>query len=579
MKHVAFAAVQDGRPGWLVGHHPREVVEARRLAEVLPALATMQAAAGQGRWAAGFVTYEAAAGLDGCLAVGAPGRLPLLQFGLFDELEFAPELAHADGAADLAPWQMGTSHEEYHAAIARIKDLIAAGDTYQVNYTVRLDSRLSGEPLALFGRLAAAQESPYAAFIDGDEFAICSASPELFFQLDGQRILSRPMKGTAARGLWVEQDRQMRQRLAGSAKDRAENLMILDMVRNDIGRIAELGSVRVPGLFQIEQYPTVFQMTSTAEGRTAASLPELFAALFPCASITGAPKVRTMQIIRELEPRPRGVYCGAIGYIGPGRTARFSVAIRTAVVDKSTGAVEYGVGGGIVWDSLADSEYQECLTKAALLGHRMPPFELLETLRFEPSTGYFLLDGHLRRLAESASYFGWSVNLADVTASLDKLAAGLSGRSRIRLRVDRSGRCTTEASPLPPADPVRPWRLRLARSPIATDDVFLYHKTTHRQMYDRAAADRGDADDVLLWNDRGQVTETLIANIIAELDGRLVTPPVSCGLLGGVMRAHLLASGQVAERPIALADLARCTRLFIINSVRGRLPAVVEGAH
>jgi para-aminobenzoate synthetase/4-amino-4-deoxychorismate lyase len=249
------------------------------------------------------------------------------------------------------------------------------------------------------------------------------------------------------------------------------------------------------------------------------------------------------------------------------------------VVDKSTGAVEYGVGGGIVWDSLADSEYQECLTKAALLGHRMPPFELLETLRFEPSTGYFLLDGHLRRLAESASYFGWSVNLADVTASLDKLAAGLSGRSRIRLRVDRSGRCTTEASPLPPADPVRPWRLRLARSPIATDDVFLYHKTKHRQMYDRAAADRGDADDVLLWNDRGQVTETLIANIIAELDGRLVTPPVSCGLLGGVMRAHLLASGQVAERPIALADLARCTRLFIINSVRGRLPAVVEGAH
>lgn len=576
MNQAVFAAVRNGRAGWLVAGRPREVIEARRAAEVLPALTAVQAAAQRGQWAAGFVSYEAAGGLENCLQTHPSARLPLLRFGIFDELEFTEELPGALGPAELAPWTMGTSPQEYDAAIARIKLLIAAGDTYQVNYTVRLNSRLSGTPLALFARLAAAQESPYAAFLDCDDYAICSASPELFFQLDGTRIISRPMKGTAARGLWFDQDRQMREWLAGSAKDRAENLMILDMVRNDIGRIADLGSVSVSGLFDIEQYPTVFQMTSTVEGRTTATLPEIFTGLFPCASITGAPKVRTMQIIRELEPRPRGVYCGAIGYVGPGPTARFNVAIRTAVVDKSDGSVEYGVGGGIVWDSQPHGEYQECLAKAALLGHRRPDFELLETLLFEPETGYYLLEGHLRRLEESARYFNWRVDRVKVAAALEQAAANLSQRSRVRLRVNRAGQCVIETSLQPASDPARPWRLRLARAPIQTQDVFLYHKTTQRQVYERAAADRGDVDDVLLWNEQGEVTETLIANVVAELDGRLITPPVACGLLPGVMRAHLLACGEIAECPLSLADLDRCKRLFIINSVRGQLPAVVE---
>jgi para-aminobenzoate synthetase / 4-amino-4-deoxychorismate lyase len=363
--------------------------------------------------------------------------------------------------------------------------------------------------------------------------------------------------------------------LAESTKDRAENLMILDMVRNDIGRIAELGSVRVPELFQIERYPTVYQMTSTVEGRTGASLGQIFAGLFPCASITGAPKVRTMQIIRELEPAPRGVYCGAIGYVAPGPRVRFNVAIRTAVVDKADGSVEYGVGGGIVWDSGPKSEYEECLAKARVLTHRRPEVELLETLLFEPQTGYVLLEGHLARLAESAEYFGFAYDPSAVTGALNNFAAGLCAPSRVRLRLDPSGCCTLEAAAAPKADAQRAWRLRLAPHPVDSGDVFLYHKTTNRLVYERAALDRGDADDVLLWNQRGEVTETLIANVVAELDGRLVTPPIECGLLPGVMRAELLAKGIIAEKVIRVPDLSRCAALFVINSVRGRLAAKV----
>ena len=574
LRFVAFAAPAPGE-GWLCGQDPLEVIEARRPEQVLPALARAQQAADAGHWAAGFVTYEAAAGLDGHLAVRDDSPLPLLRLGVFERLEPRASLGEPAGEFELSEWQSPTPYGPYAAAIARIKDLIAAGDTYQVNYTIRLLSRFRGEPRALMARLIAAQPSPHAAFIDGDDWAVCSASPELFFELDGELLASRPMKGTAARGLWPADDRRLRQELAESRKDRAENLMILDMVRNDLGRVARFGSVRVSRPFEIEPYPTLYQMTSTVEAQTPASLPEIFRALFPCASITGAPKVRTMQIIRELEDSPRGLYTGAIGYIGPGRRARFNVAIRTVVIHKPSGRAEYGVGGGIVWDSRAESEYAECRTKAGILASPPPRFELLETLRFEPASGFFLLQEHLERLAASGERFGFAVDAQRVRAALAERTAGLGGPSRVRLLVNRAGDCRVEVHPLPP-ELGRPWRLRLAREPISPQDVFLYHKTTHRAVYERAARNRGDCDDVLLWNPRREATETTIANLVVELGGRLVTPPVECGLLPGVMREHLLRTGQVVEQVVRLEDLPRCTKLFAVNSLRRWLPAAVE---
>jgi para-aminobenzoate synthetase/4-amino-4-deoxychorismate lyase len=345
--------------------------------------------------------------------------------------------------------------------------------------------------------------------------------------------------------------------------------MIADMVRNDLGRVAQPGSVEVQQPFAIEKYPTVFQMTSTVRCRSDAGLAEMMRATFPCASVTGAPKVRTMQIIRELEDTPRGVYTGAVGFWGPGRRGRFNVAIRTAVVDKARGSAEYGVGGGIVWDSDPAGEYAECQAKAALLADRRPAFELLETLRYEPAGGYVLLEEHLARLGRSAEYFDFAMNPQAVRARLMELAATLAAPSRVRLRVERRGTVSLEAAPAPPWCPPRPWRVRLARSPVCSDDVFLYHKTTHRRVYEEAFALRDGCDDVLLWNDRRELTETTLANIVLELDGRRVTPPVASGLLGGVFRADLLRRGEVVEQVCSLEDLARCGRIWAVNSVRG----------
>ena len=568
---------EDG-PVWWRFRSPSAVVQARAAEEAPAALAeAAKAVDGGGLAAVGFLTYEASPGFDQALVCRPAGPLPAVWFGLYERAE---PLAVLPVAAPSRPepltWEPNVGYEEYRQAIRRVKAYIATGDTYQVNYTLRLRAPFAGDPAALFAALWQAQRAEYCAYVHIGDHVICSASPELFFRLHGETVLSRPMKGTAPRGRTLEEDEENARALAASEKDRAENVMIVDMIRNDLGRIARVGSVRVPRLFTVERYDTLFQMTSDVEAEVAVGFPELMGALFPCASITGAPKVRTMEIIRELEPDPRGIYTGCIGYLLPGRRARFSVAIRTVHVDLDAGRAEYGTGGGIVWDSTEEGEYEECHTKALILLQQKPEFQLLETLLWEPDKGYALLERHLSRLAASARYFGFALDPDSVRRRLAAVAQGFGdGPQRVRLLVGRAGEVSVEAAPLPPpAD--RPWRVGVAKRPVDPKDRFLYHKTTHRAIYEQAKADFPNHDDVLLWNPQGEATESTIANLVVRLGGELVTPPVSCGLLPGTLRAELLNTGQVRERVVTLTELAAAEEVWLVNSVRGWIRVQVD---
>jgi para-aminobenzoate synthetase/4-amino-4-deoxychorismate lyase len=387
----------------------------------------------------------------------------------------------------------------------------------------------------------------------------------LFFRLDGQRVVARPMKGTRPRGRWLDEDEAIRADLVASEKDRAENVMIVDLLRNDLGRIARGGTVRAPRLFDVERYETVWQMTSTVEAETEASLPALFAGLFPCGSVTGAPKIKTMEIIRDLETGPRGVYCGAVGWYGPGRRGAFNVPIRTVAIDQRAGRATYRVGSGVTWDSAPSAEYDECIDKAAVLRAERPAFQLLETLLYEGGA-YFLKDRHLERLTASARYFGFAVDTGRVEDALSRAAAEFGpGPTRVRLLVGRDGAVTIEAAP---AGAPRVFRLGLADAPIDSRDVFLQHKTTHRAVYERARVGRADCDDVVLFNERGEVTEATIGNVAVCLGGLWVTPPRACGLLPGTYRDFLVARGELVERVVPVEELRAAVGVALLNSVR-----------
>jgi para-aminobenzoate synthetase/4-amino-4-deoxychorismate lyase len=595
---VDFALIRNPETGgWLRCRRPVEVVSAFAVDDVLPVLARIDDATGQrGLFAVGFVTFEAAPAFDGAYRVHQPiDGMPLLHFGLFEEVnqEPAPRFENL-GSSAVGELSASQSEEEYHRSVDRVRELIARGDTYQVNHTFRLRASFEGDPRALFLDLVRSQPSSFAAYLDMGGRVICSASPELFFRLDGESLVCRPMKGTADRGWDSESDREFESRLEGSPKDRAENAMIVDMVRNDLGRVARVGSVDVTSSFDIERHPTVFQMTSTVEAKTAAPVSEVIAALFPFASVTGAPKIRTMELINKLESDPRGVYTGAIGVIGPGRQARFSVAIRTAVVDREAGRVEYGVGSGVVWDSRADDEYRECVLKARVLSRPDPDFDLLETMLSDPDSGFSLLDRHLDRMAGAAEFFGRRFDLEGVLERLRtvpgtelrsysdeiKILSDVAENSvtpylappsplRVRLLLAADGSIRIETMPIAIDPKPVPVRVGLAAAPVVAKNPFLHFKTTHRQVYETARLSRPDCDDVLLWNDRGEVTESTIANLVARIGGEMVTPPVKCGLLAGTFRAELLERGEITERVITVDEIPKAEALYLINSVQG----------
>ncbi|MBO1347946.1 MAG: aminodeoxychorismate synthase component I [Hormoscilla sp. GUM202] len=562
---------------WLRFRSPEMVVRADRLSEVVPKFAEVNARIRDRKlYGAGFISYEAAPAFEESLHTHSLDSFPLLWFGLYQKPEVI-QLPEAYGNYHLN-WYPSVSREAYDRALATIKEQIARGETYQVNYTLRLHAPFAGNPYSLFLKLARSQQANYAAYVETDRFAICSASPELFFRLSGKELTCRPMKGTAARGLTLAEDNMMAEWLGNSEKNRAENVMIVDMIRNDMGRVAEIGSVRVPSLFDVERYPTLWQMTSTVTAIANASMDEIVAALFPCASITGAPKSRTMEIIRDLETTPRRIYTGCIGFISPQRQAQFNVAIRTVLIDKQAGQAEYGVGSGIVWDSVNTEEYVECQMKAQVLTKNYPPFSLLETLLWTPDTGYFLLSYHLQRLQDSAIYFSISLDIEKVQYRLDQLATSLPHKPhKVRLLVAQDSEITCKATTLNATN--KPVRLSLAAGPVDATNPFLYHKTTNRQLYEQFRSAGIDSDDVLLYNEQGEITETCIGNIIVQMQGELLTPPVKCGLLPGTFRAHLLARGKVTEQTIALEDLPRCDRIHVVNSVRKWCSAILNNSH
>ena len=546
---------------------PVEEVVAATADEVRPALSAVERAVDQGLHAAGFVCYEAAAGLDPVFTSHPASALPLVYFGLFAERTSVAAPSAGLGTYELDEWRPSVSREEYEAAIERIRAYIAAGDTYQVNYTLRLHSRFRGDPQALYRDMGQGQESALCAYFDLGRHVLISASPELFFRLRDGHCTVRPMKGTRPRGRFAAEDQQRADDLQHSAKDRAENVMVTDMLRNDLGRISQVGSVAVPALWSVERYPTVWQLTSTVESQLKSSvgLADIFAALFPCGSVTGAPKVRTMEIIAELECAPRGIYTGCMGYVSPGPEVCFNVAIRTAHLDREQERLEFGVGGGIVWQSSAAEEYAECLVKAEVLRARpQPSFELLETLLYEDGA-YFLLERHLERLAQSAAYWGFGYADDCVRAQLQDAAKAMEGRCRVRLLLDRNGAVCVQRQALAPP---RRLRVALAAEPVDSADSLLYHKTTHRAMYDQQLAARPDCDDVVLYNERGELTECCIGNLVLERDGVRYTPPVEAGLLAGTFRAELLAQGELKERTLLVGDLAEADALYLINSVR-----------
>jgi para-aminobenzoate synthetase/4-amino-4-deoxychorismate lyase len=552
---------------WLFFSNPHQIISAQKLEEVLPALQEIEKMIAVNNWyGAGFVSYEAASAFDSALQTHPGTEFPYVWFGLYSEPQIVT-LPEPKAPKQFLEWLPTIDRESYDTAVAKIKHYIANGKTYQVNYSMRLQTDFTGRAWDLFLHLVQNQNK-HAAYITTDQYVICSASPELFFQLDGNTITCCPMKGTTKRGRTTIEDNEQSQGLKTSEKNRAENVMIVDMIRNDLGKIAEVGSVSVPRLFKTERYPTLWQMTSTVTAKTNASLTEIFGALFPSGSITGAPKVSTMKIISELENTPRKIYTGTIGYISPQRKASFNVAIRTLLIDKKSRRAEYGIGGGIVWDSSSADEYAEAKLKAQVLTQPPPSFSLLETMFWEQGEGFFLREKHIARMLDSAAYFDIPILPEKLEEYLDQISSGFFESRRVRVLVDQEGIFSYESSLFEISDDSGTLNVCLAKEPVDSNNVFLFHKTTQREVYASARRGLEEWDDVLLYNELGELTEFTIGNLVVELNGQWLTPPISCGVLAGTFRAHLVETGQVLERKITIDRLRKCAKIFRVNSIR-----------
>ena len=564
---------------WLKLDQPASILVAATPADVRQCLIDAEYAAKQGAYVAGFVTYEASSAFGLPLPITPSGPLPAACFGVFpknqvkaggEELLATPNNSVLDELTQ--SWSATLKQQDYIKKIHSIKEHIAAGDTYQLNFTFRLRTPFSGSSLSLFTQLVSAQRGEWSAYLDLGHYAICSASPELFFLKNNSHLTCRPMKGTMPRLPIAQADIAQAERLKTSTKNQSENVMIVDLMRNDVGRVAKTGTVLVDSLFDVEQYPQQWQMTSTISadiGET--SLVDIFSALFPSGSVTGAPKYRSMEIIDELEDSPRGIYTGAIGLIDPHGHAHFNVAIRTILVDRINQIAEFGVGSGIVWESSEKDEYDECQIKAAIVTEQAPTFELLETMKWEPVQGFVLLERHLTRLQESAKYFGFDCDVSKIHETLEQSVINQTTDAKVRLLIQQNGQTRCEVKDFQ-AEPNKHYRATLASTPVSCSNIFLYHKTTNRTVYNRER-EQPDSDTVILWNENGEITEATDANIVAEIDGKLVTPPVSCGLLAGTFRAELLAHGEIIEQRLSRKDLLGAKRIWLINSLRGWMVA------
>lgn len=561
--------------------HPLGAVEAWRIDDVAPALDALDAARARGLHAVGFLAYELGLALEPHLHPLLPSSrdVPLLSFGLFEtprELnaqEFAELLT---GDARLDAMTPDWTPDAYGARFDDVRALIAAGDVYQINLTFPMRGRLEGAAGALFGILQQRAGARYGALLALKDRHILSLSPELFIESDGQTLHARPMKGTSPRAARPQDDAALAAALARDEKTRAENMMIVDLLRNDLARVATTGGVRVTSLFDIETYPTLHQMTSSIEAQLApgVTLHETLKAVFPCGSVTGAPKIRAMEIIHALEDTPRGVYCGAVGHLGPGGALRLNVAIRTLTV-MGNGDATFGIGSGLVYDSDVQAEYAECLLKARILDARDARPALFETLRLEQQNGYIHRALHLERLSASAHRLDYPCNIDALDAALDTAArTSRIPLARVRLVLADDGVITTDVRPF---DDTRdgPLRLMLSPHPVSSTDPLLYHKTTARDFYDgeRARLAGRGCEEVLFVNERGALTEGSFTNLFVQRDGVLLTPAVACGLLPGVLRRHLIDTGTAREAVLTPRDLENAEALYVGNALRGLVPA------
>lgn len=574
--------------GALLFSQPKAVLIARTVEQVRGALEAADAARAAGKYVAGVIAYEAAAAFEPRMAaaIGPLPAEPLIWLGVFDR----PQRLGRDGIMALLDDAMGGTartsalamgtwpldQASYAAKIAEIKSYLNSGDIYQLNYTFPVPVRLTGDPLALYCRLRASQPVGHGAYIDTGAHKILSSSPELFVYGEDGRLTARPMKGTAPRGADLANDEATAARLAADPKSRAENLMIADLLRNDLSRVAATGSVRTPRLFEIERYRGVLQMTSTVTADLPGNwtLAELLGALFPCGSVTGAPKIRAMELIGASEHAPRGVYTGAIGWAGP-RVLRLSVAIRTVVLN-SEGEGRFGVGSGIVADSDAKAEYEECRLKAAFLAGEVPDFALLETLLFTPAAGLRHFDRHLARMSRAARYFGFVFDERALRDAADSVTFERSTPARIRLMLAASGAVSAMASPHGAES--RPAPVKLAFAPTALDsrDPFVRHKTTHRHHYEAPLAEAKAAcgtDEVIFLNESGEVTEGARHSLFVARGDELLTPSAACGLLPGILREILLEEGRARECRLTPDDIKAADALHVGNAVRGLRPA------
>lgn len=571
--------------------NPREIFVARTPQEAGAVLeAADRARRETGGTLAGYISYEAGLALEPRLMQLAQARTgaagPLVWLALFDAAETIPaaqvprwlEEHSAEGhAPSIGPMQPQISTGAYIAAFDRLQEAIRAGDIYQANFTMQLAGSTRGDPLALYAAIRPAAKAGYGGMIFDGSHWLLSFSPELFFTLHGRAARVKPMKGTRPRGRTPQEDQALATELAASVKDRAENLMIVDLMRNDLSRVAVAGSVKVEDPFAIETYPTVHQMVSTvrAELQRDKGAMDMIRALFPCGSITGAPKIRAMELIDETERDVRGPYCGAIGWIAGNGDAAFNVAIRTIRLtpeENGRGTAVMGVGGAIVADSKAMSEWRECLIKADFVRQAAAGFDLIETMRFDPEEGIPYLELHLERLKASAAELGFAFDRHAARNQIQALCFELDKPARLRLLLARGGSTTLQSAALPPAstDPVR---CALVPIPVTSGDWRLRHKSSDRAFYEMAlgVAKEANAAEALLIRDDGLLTEGSFTNIFVERDGILLTPPLELGLLPGVLRRALIEEGRAREAELRVADLAE--GFYLGNALRGLMKA------
>lgn len=546
---------------------PIQIIQTSKLAEIEQCLHQIEAAIEDGYYAAGYLSYEVTYAFLNRQIEPKVNSLPLLWFGIFNEPDTEIMHSNSQETYHIGPWKMKQSKTAYEETFTKIMAEIKRGNMDQVNYTVPFEASFTGNTYLYYKRLQKAQHGDYNAYLQLGNVDILSASPEMFFHLDNDEITVKPMKGTIHRGKSYQEDIANRHWLYSSKKNRLENELILDDMKAELRNITTPDSIHTPTLYEVEQYPTVYQMTSTMKGNVRRDMPitNIMKHLFPCGSITGVPKEETISFIHQIEPFPRGVYCGAIGYITPNREALFNVPIRTVTIEPNKQRATYGAGGAITVNSHVEEEYEEIMTKTKVLERVEPYFELLETIALVDGT-YIVLEEHMTRLQQSASYFQFDVQMDEIRAKLVQIATQHDkGTWRVRLTVSTQGHIHTTCQPLGYIERVR---VALAQKPIDSENVFHYHKTTNRELYHQHKIDDPDIFDILLWNERQELTEFTIGNLVIEIEGIFYTPPIHCGVLPGTYREHLLRIGKVQEKVMMKSELANATRIWLINSVR-----------